>query len=295
MNLFKNSFVFISSLLLLGSCSMVGEDAVTVPAYIYIPGYTFTTDSLNEGSNYNKFTDMWISDDGKLVGAIGLPSLLPIQKQGLTKVRVDAGIILTGQDNQRAPYPFIQSYVETRDLKPGVIDTVIPKFEYLPNIDAKFIEDYDRVGRAFKIYEGYYAPGDTIIPDNGDKALRPGSFSGRIELAPSHQTMLLITNVEYELTSGGPPVYLEIDYNSNLPLDIGYYHRDPKTTEGAKLESVIQTFPSTGWKKLYINLTNEVAPRASDTKYMIYIGIFNQDNIVPSIYIDNVKLLCLKG
>jgi hypothetical protein len=226
---------------------------------------------------------------------VGLPSLLPVQKQGSTKITVDAGVIISGQDNQRTPYPLVQSYIEIRDLKPGVIDTIVPVFKYLPNISAKFIEDYDRIGRSFKIYETFYVPGDTIRPVNDDHTLRPGNFSGKVELAPSNQKMLLITNDEYELPGGGSPVYLEIDYNSNLPLDIGYYYQDPLTGANPQPQSVVQTYASNGWKKLYINLTNETAPRRDGTKYKIYIGIFNENNIAPSIYIDNIKLLCLKG
>lgn len=294
MSVFNKPFLLFFALLAVSSCGIVGQDAVTVPAYISVPYYTFQTDSLKEGSNYEKFSDMWISDGGLIVGAVGLPSLIPIQKHGLTEVRVDAGIIITGQDNQRASYPLIATHIENRELRPGVIDTFYPKFKYLPNIDVKFVEDYDRIGSSFKINPSYYVPGDSILKVNDQNALRPGRYSGKIQLDPSHQIMQLITNSEFQLPGYGSPVYLEIDYSSNLPLDIGYYYNDP-LTGASPAQSVVQTFASNGWRKLYINLTNEISVRRVGTTYIIYIGIYNIENVVPSVYIDNIKLLCLKG
>jgi len=294
MNLFTQRVLFCITFLAISSCGMIGEDKVDIPAYIYVPSYTFQTDSITQGSNANYFTDMWVSDAGIIVGAVGLPSLLPIQKSGPTEVRVDAGIILTGQDNQRSSYPLISTYTVTRNLQPGVIDTIKPEFKYLPNIDVKFVEDYDRIGANLKINPSYYAAGDTVLKVNDEHALRPGSNSGQVVLASSHQIMQLISSSEYELPGYGAPVYLEIDYNSNLPLDIGYYYNDP-TTGASPANSVIQTYASNGWRKLYINLTNEVSARKTGTTFIIYIGIYNVDNITPAVYIDNVKLLCLKG
>jgi hypothetical protein len=294
MNLFTQRVLFFAALLGLSSCGMIGEEAVSLPAYICVPSYTFETDSMIQGSNHNNFSDMWISDAGIIVGAVGLPSLLPIQKQGPTEVRVDAGILLTGQDHQRSSYPLIATYIETRDLKPGVIDTFRPVFKYLPNLDVKFVEDYDRIGASLKINPSYYQTGDTILKVNDEHALRPGSYSGKVVLASSHQIMQLISSAEYEFVGSGSPVYLEIDYNSNLPLDIGYYYNDP-ITGASPAQSVIQTYASNGWRKLYIDLTSEVATKKAKTTFIIYIGIYNIDNIAPAVYIDNVKLLCLKG
>jgi hypothetical protein len=287
------SLFFAIPLFLLSACGMIGEDAVTIPSYIYIPGYSFVTDSMQQGSNHNRFTDMWVSDDGRMVGAAGLPTLLPILKSGNTKVRLDAGIIVSGQDNKRTAYPLVASYVETRSLKPGVTDTIIPQFRYLPNLDAKFIEDYDRLGTSLIINPTYYLPGDTVIRVNDNNALRPGNFSGKVQMAPEHVQLQLLSSTEYELPGYGSPVYLEIDINSNLPIDIGYYYDSGSGT--SSLQSVLQTFPTNGWRKLYVNLTDEVSARRAGTLFKISIAFYNIDNVVPAVYIDNVKLLCLKG
>jgi hypothetical protein len=284
------------------SCGMVGEDPVTIPAYIYIPSFTFITDTssfntdIYQGTNSQRITDMWISDAGKLIANVGLPSLIPVQKTGPTQVWVEAGIIISGQDEQRQSYPLMSQYiVPTLNLRPGEIDTIRPVFRYLPNIDFKFIEDYDRPGSFLNIQASSKLPGDSVIKVNDQNAWKPGKYSGKIQIDPNHQGVLLLSD-EYLLPRSGSPVYLEIDYKSNLTLDIGYYYQDPSGATSTA-NSVIQTYPTNSeWKKLYVRLTDEVASRKDGTLYKVYIAVFNTDNtVVPEVYLDNVKLVCLKG
>lgn len=279
--------------LTVSSCSMIGEDAVMVPSYISVQSYRFQTDSNTQGYNSEGFNDMWISNEGVLLGTIGLPALIPIQKVGSTQIRIDAGISITGQTGLRTPYPFMATHTEVRNLEAGVIDTFVPVFRYLSNTDFKFIEDFDRTSRAFKVNPAYYLAGDTVTVVNDGRAWRIGNNSGKVEIATGHQKLQLISG-EYDLIGQGSPVYLEIDYRSNLTLDIGYYF-DNSIDGTSDAKSVIQTYPTEKWKKLYIELTNEVATRRVGSKYIIYIGIQNLENVVPDVYIDNVKLIGFKG
>ena len=304
MTLLQKLFFYTGILCVLASCGMVGEDAAPIPAYIYVPSYTFVTDTssfnsdIYQGANSEKFIDMWISDAGKLAGEVGWPSLIPIQKTGATQIWVEAGISITGQDEKREAYPMISQHIETRNLKPGVIDTIYPIFKYLPNIEFKFIEDYDRPGTFLKMDPNKKLSGDTIIRVNDKNAWKPGKYSAKIELDPKHLTLQLLADNQgngYTLPQSGSPVYIEIDYKSNVPLDLGYYFLEPGGNGTAVNNSVIQTFATTEWKKLYVKLTDEVATRKDGTVYFIYIAVMNLDGIVPDVYIDNVKLVCLKG
>lgn len=276
------------------SCGMVNEDEVVVPAYVYVPSFTFETNPDNsQGANSQAFNDMWISEGGILRGAIGLPSLLPLQTSGPTEVRIDAGISNTGQDNSRMAYPFMASYIETRNLKPGVIDTIRPVFKYLAGAGFKFIEDFDRVTRAFEFNPAYAQPGDTLLPVSDNDTLKPGEYYGKIDVPKEREKVQLVTKEEYELNGFGSPAFLEIDYKSNMPLDIGYYYFEPNQPVSSD-NSVVLTYPSDGWKKLYVDLSNETSIRKAGTKYVIYIAFFNPNHITPQVYIDNVKLLYLK-
>lgn len=299
MTLFNKPISVLGLISMLASCGMVGEDPVTVPAYICVPYFTFVTDTsspnagIYQGVNSEKFLDMWISDAGKLVGEVGMPSLIPIQKTGATQLWVEAGISITGQDEQRESYPLMSQHIETRNLQPGIIDTIYPVFKYLPNIDFKFIEDFDRPGSFLKLDPGKLS-GDTIIRVNDVNSWKAGNTVGKIQIDPAHQTMQVLSN-EYTFPQSGSPVYLEIDYKSNVQLDMGYYYLEPGATNDPTSNSVVRTYPNDKWKKLYIKLTDEVATRKVGTTYVVYIAIINSDNIPAEVYIDNVKLVCLKG
>jgi len=299
-----NKFFFILSSILSVSCGIIGEDAAVVPAYIAIDTFYFETDDITQGSNSQDFKDMWISNKGLPLGAIGIPTLIPVQASGNTEIRIDAGVINTGQNNERINYPLMATFVETRNLIPGKIDTFTPVFKYLQNIEMAFIEDYDRVGTNFIINPTYYLPGDTVMKVADTRLGRSASNSGKVILAPQHQLLQLIAggprdaqnNYEgYALSSPGGPVFLEIDYNSNLPVDIGYYYIDPITQLTSRLNSVVQTFPTSGqWKKLYIDLTDEVASKRAGTRFIFYIGVLNFENSTPEIFLDDIKLIYLK-
>lgn len=282
--------------ILASSCGIVNEDEVFVPGYVCVPSFTYETNADNsQGANSQAFNDMWISEGGIILGAVGMPALLPVQKSGPTEIRVDAGISNTGQDNSRLAYPFVASYIQVINLKPGVIDTIRPVFQYLPGAGFKFIEDYDRITRAFEFNPSFYVAGDTVIPVADGNAWRPnsGNFSGKIEM-PSTQTFTqLITKELYALDGAGAPSFVEIDYKSNLPLDIGYYFFEPNSSASPN-QSIIYAYPTEKWKKLYIDLTDEVSARKVGTKYYIYIGVDNSEHITPEVYIDNVKLVYFK-
>jgi hypothetical protein len=293
----KQSYFYIFILWLalgLQACSMVGQDSVMVPSYVCVPSYTFVTDSNTQGAASQAFNDMWISNSGELLGGIGIPSLLPVQSIGPTEVRVDAGISITGQNDKRRAYPLMATHTEVRNLEATKIDTIRPVFSYLPNADFRFIEDYDRISRVFTINPSYYKTGDTILLVNDNRAWKQGNNCGKIEMAADHQLLQLITD-DYTLIGQGSPAYIEIDFKSNINMDIGYYYIDPITGNSSSANSVIQLFPTSTWKKIYIELTDEVSSRTVGTTYIIYIALYNTDNVVPDVYIDNVKLIGLKG
>jgi hypothetical protein len=291
MTVFFSRFLIVITCIAFTSCEMIGQDPIIVPGYVSITSYSFMTDSLTQGANSEGFNDMWISNAGIAIGAVGLPSLLPIQQHGPTELRVDAGITRSGQDNERVPYPLVVTYSEIRNLQPSMIDTIKPVFRYLPGTIFKFIEDYDRLTRVFTFNPKYKKMGDTIVLVDDERAWRKFNKCGKIEFATDNTLIELITG-DIELTNQYAPVYLEIDYKSNIALDIGYYFQTIAGNVGVR--PVIYTFETKGgWRKLYINLTDEIRQFDAGTVYKIYIRLNNFDQIPAAIYIDNVKLVTL--
>ncbi len=287
----KNTFsVIIAAIFasLFSQCK-VFDNEVIVPSYVYIPGYKFETAiDGSQGDSTSKIVDAWVYDNGSVVGSFGIPALIPIQKKGPVEIGIDAGILKTGQDYERMPNPLLTRAYFTIDAQPEKIDTIIPVFKYAPRTQFKFIEDFDRVGLRFTKF--YTMPGDTIVYVNsGDSARTQGKNSGMILLTDSTDYFRLITTDPYILAGRNLPSMLEMDYNSDVILYIGMF---ANLATGVKQIPLFNAFPTNGWNKVYINLSDEVAANPNNTEYKIYIEVYrSKGSPRPRIIIDNVKLI----
>lgn len=287
----KNTFSLIIAAIftsLFSQCK-VFDNEVIVPSYVYIPGYKFETAlDGSQGDSTSKIVDAWVYENGSVVGSFGLPALIPIQKKGPIEIGVDAGILKTGQDYERMPNPLLTRSYFTIDAQPEKIDTIVPVFKYVPRAKFKFIEDFDRVGLRFTKF--FTMPGDTIIYINsGDSARTQGKNSGMILLTDSTDYFRLITTDAYILTGLDLPSVLELDYNSDVILYIGMF---ANLATGVKQIPLFNAFPTNGWNKVYINLTDEVTANPMNTEYKIYIDVYkSKGSPQPRIIIDNVKLI----
>jgi hypothetical protein len=287
----KNTFSVILAAVfasLFSQCK-VFDNEVIVPSYVYIPSYKFESAiDGSQGDSTSKIVDAWIYDNGSVIGSFGIPALIPIQKKGSVEIGVDAGILKTGQDYERMPNPHLTRAYFTIDAQPEKIDTIIPVFKYAPRTQFKFIEDFDRVGLRFTKF--YTMPGDTIVyVSNGDSARTKGKNSGMILLTDSTDYFRLMTTDPYILAGRNLPSMLEMDYNSDVILYIGMFANLPT---GVKQIPLFNAFPTKGWNKVYINLSDEVAANPNNTEYKIYIDVYrSKGSPQPRIIIDNVKLI----
>jgi hypothetical protein len=129
----------------------------------------------------------------------------------------------------------------------------------------------------------------TFYVNSGDSAKTPGKNSGMILLTDSTDYFRLITTDAYNLTGLNLPSILEMDYNSDVVLFIGLFANTPT---GVKQIPLFNAFPTKGWNKAYINLTDEVAINPVNTEYKVYIDVYrSKGSPRPRIIIDNVKLI----
>lgn len=287
------SLLALASLLLplLWQGCKVFEDETRVPAYICVPDMSFhTPGDMSKGDSTHKLVDVWIFESSKLQGTIGMPALIPIEHSGPTQISLDGGIAKTGQANERIIYPLLKRNNYTIDLQPNEIDTIHPVFEYLDNVKVGFIEDFDGIGFDFELR--YKSEGDTIIKINDDRARTPGRNSGLVKLSDTTDQFQMLTTESYSLPGFSAPVFLEVDYNSDIAINFGLYVLEPGSSAGYKVP-VVQSFPSAGWNKLYIDLSQEVTARAIGSKFKIYIEVINTSGVAPNLILDNIKLLYL--
>ncbi len=296
---FRLRLVIVFSLILytFSSCSLVETKSAIIPAFIYVPSLGFTTVNngiLTQGDSSNRFVDAWIYCNGNLVGNIGLPSLIPVQQSGPCQIAFDPGILKTGQDGMRIPYPFAERQIFYRTLTPNKIDTFYPRFKYLSSTVFSMIEGFESNG--FQLtYNPNNAPGDTIIrvkDTSYNTAIVLGKFSGKVVMAPQSLRFELNSNQftkEKLQPYAGSSVYLELDYKCDVPINVGMYSLNPS--------GIVQTIDefssniSPFWNRVYICLDQDITPTAAHTIFKISISVTNTTGVAPNVYFDNIKLV----
>lgn len=267
---------------------------VLVPGYVHIKAPEFTVKSDgSQGAASEDFQDYWVFENGLLRGNYATPCEIPIQRNGKTPMTISVGIKRSGQEEERMIYPLVTSFKTEIDLKPNITDTIRPSFQYLPNTVFPFMENFDRNGVAFEYNPTYKKNGDTIIREKSPAAWDPNSFSGKVVLSEEGSILEIYSQVFKDLPRF-TPVYFEMDYKNNVKFTIGVYI----TRSDGSVDQVplFLAYESDGWKKLYLDLENEISPNPTGTFYRLFIRFSNNPEAPvtnPQIYIDNLKLVHL--
>ena len=291
--------IFLLSITLFTACEFKDTESAVVPAYVCVPSYTFITDTTNtatyQGRNTSDFVDMWLNVSGNSLGNMALPVLIPVVKLGAKTINIDAGIKQSGQEDSRIAYPFIATYSKSVNLVPQQIDTLRPVFSYLPNTHFRFIEDNDYLSSSnnFKLNPVYTLPTDSFVIVSDPGGREPNNKYMKLVMASTSSSFEMYTANEYILPGLGAPVYLELDYKSDAVIQIGYYYAEPPNQISSAATPVIDLYPTDTWKKIYLNLSNEVSARATGSSFRIYIGLHNTNGTAPNVSLDNIKLLSL--
>jgi hypothetical protein len=275
------------SVMLFSQCK-VFDNEVMVPGYVYVPGYRFQTKADgSQGDSTSNITDVWMYSQGNIEGAFAVPALIPVQHNGPYEIAFDAGILRTGQFYERIPNKLMTREYFTVDLKPGKIDTLFPTFKYSNSAVFKMIEDFDRLG--FRFYQYNPQPGDTIVKVNsGDSARVPGHNSGMVKLTDSTTQYRLITTDVYTVNSPNSTIYLELDYNTDTYLHIGFV----AASNSGKFTEVYTAYPTNGWKKVYIDMSSDLIRLPFGDQYRLVIYVLRDPGTpAPKIILDNIKLI----
>jgi hypothetical protein len=286
------SFI-IASVAFLG-CEFSDKEEATVAAYVHVPSLQMQTPiDGSQGSNTHQFEDVWVFANNTFIGSYGVPATIPIPVSGDVNLRFEAGVKKSGQEYERIIYPLMKSSSGKMFLTPNVVDTIVPKFQFFENSVFAFIEDYDRIGTKFIINPLYSGQGDTIIRFQGADARESGKNSARVLIRPGSTVFQMYTSDEYTLPGFNQPVFLEMDFNANLQLVIGYYYQEPNQPSSAATE-IIRLAPTNGeWRKIYLALNQEIAPRPPNTQFKFYVGLFKSADFVADVRLDNIKLVYL--
>ena len=290
--MFKNvSIFFLLSLAFLGC-----KTEVQIPSYIQISSYkTKVNGNLTSTENQN-FADMLVYANGQTYGIYPLGSKIPILTSGSTSFLIRAVVEINGVGALRADYEVMHGCDTVITVQPGEIKTVVPTFEYYSTAVFEMVNDFEGntgAGPAIAFESGNCG---SCLTDKTSGTYTPGyGDKGKcICLKSDADTNAFIkTASTISLPAGGVGVYMEFDYQSNVEIDIYIAGADGSGNITKSLTSVGGVFPTTvgGWKKVYIDLTEEVSTMQTGFYYLYFGSAYNPAVGANLALIDNIRVV----
>ncbi len=275
---------------LLYSCDKFEGD-MTIPSYLQIEKIKLVDNpNINEGSLSNKITDAWVYVDDELIGAFELPAKFPILKKGQHKITILPGIKMNGISGTRISYPFYKSIeIYNFNLVPDSItkiDTNLLVTSYLDNTKFAWKEDFEDGGVSLQKRSN----SDTgIYKTNIPQYVFEGTYSGLVNLLSNQNFFEIETIDNFVLPKNGSPVFLEMNYKNNNIFMVGFFAYYSNTI---KQVATITLYPTSEWKKIYINLTPDLANEYNASSFKIFFGHYKQETVNEAVIVfDNIKLV----
>ncbi|MBR5253953.1 MAG: hypothetical protein IKV46_02810 [Bacteroidales bacterium] len=289
------SIIILSSLILSSCDNFKGEQEV--PSFIKFDGFYMVENPdfiFSQSSDLLTcdIRDVWVYIDGNYLGAYPLPCSIPILKEGKHKIDLRPGIIYNGMNNMREEYVFYTSHIDSLDLRPG---------EEIHIEKQPIMYRTDRCNIAFKeTFESYFInfqqanvineEPKTMTVINNDSVAYGNSCGAIYYEEQGHNRYISIDSIFCNNKQG---VILEIDYNSNIPFEVGIYGRSSSAEANKFISAVRLTPPNNGkWQKSYIILTKVWNTLGYPQNFHIYLEAFNPNNTKNSfVHVDNIKVV----
>lgn len=257
-----------------------------VASYVHIPSMSMKA-KPGYGSVQQDFPLAFVYLDGTLMGAFSIPATIPLIKAGDSEITVFAGIIKNGIKETAEAYPLVDRYVKNIKLTPGKVDTIWPVFSYRDDVVPQIVEDFESSAHLFPTILNGYGIGFTA-----NEAFE--GFKSGIMLMDTIKPLNEVGSVDLTtLPHDGTKIYVEISYKNEVDLLIGL---KGFSSIDAATQYIVGLRPSDTWKKVYLDLTDEVlASDFPNYKLLIEAGLPHDGKqflkTEARVLIDNVKLM----
>lgn len=257
------------------------------PSVLHVDDFLFEAGAL-QGTSSENITELWVYEEGTILGVYDLPAQIPVLSEGNTALRFFAGIKNNGISSTRITYPFYTSFDTTIVLSPLSEHWVEPAFSYVENLDIDEMDFEDGVNEFF----GYGT--NQGIMEITETDVFEGDASARALLEPDQSVLLQRTEQHY-LWDAGDLVFLEMNYSCNNSFSVGLY--DINSAAETKNFAVILNPTTTGngnpvWKKIYIDLGFIIQQNADADYFELYFeSIHDESGSTVEIFLDNLKLV----
>ncbi|MEY3927068.1 MAG: hypothetical protein RJA97_75 [Bacteroidota bacterium] len=262
--------------------------------YLEVDSLTLAPDP-SRGTSSAHVRSVWVESEGTYLGVYPLPARIPLPvSDPNATVRLYPGVEVNGISSFQAQYEFYGPY--TRNLNSAYGQTVkwppggAAVLAYESWAQIVNVEDFESAGIQF-------APtprSDTVWNRTQSErfpapAGETHNASGMVVLRPGQNIFEAITQQAYVLPKSGQSVYLEINYKSTMPFNIGVVANE----NGTSTQQTTVTFRDKRvWSKAYINLVTEVSGFPGAVNYNLFLGAVRTDReVADTLWIDNLKLV----
>lgn len=262
------------------------DPAVDIPSYITIQSVDMVTDYATEGTDDHNITDVWILVGDDDLGAYELPATIPVLNNGVQQVRIYGGIKVNGISSNRSVYPFFNTTTLPVTLVPGSTVDVYPTLSYYSGITFAWLEDFE-IGSTLE----KASISDTSLSLESVTSLPAmGTQSAVIRVDATNDFFMATTSGKQFKLPQGRPIYLEVNYYSTVQFSVGAVKNT--VLGGEFLDPYFNVYPSTGWNKVYIKLTDYVSPHLDALSWEIYFSCLYDATVANNVvYLDNIKLI----
>jgi len=284
------SVVFILSI---ASCDLINPTEET-PSFIEINEITLDTRdpsdpdyTVNEGTSSSNIKDAWVFIDEQLDGVYEIPAVIPVPS-GKHDIRVSAGIFNNSVTNDRALYPFFESYLGEIDLAPEEQIEVTPSVKYVPNGLNYWHEDFEE---AFIKLENRPLSEVTISSVQDPSIAFEGQGCGSIELTEDNDFYQAQTLADLDILFNRN-IYLELNYKNNNRFVVGMRNDNIAVNEipYVGFNSSFDENNELVWKKAYVFFTPILNQLGEQGDFEVFIEA-SKETDDPIILLDNLKLV----
>ncbi|MBP6573743.1 MAG: hypothetical protein KA230_04790 [Flavobacteriales bacterium] len=282
--------VLFGSMLLL--CVPACKEGDKVPGYVDLSTFTVQPDP-GEGSSSSNIPHAWAYAQDQLLGVWEAGSEIPVLAAGNVQLKLIAGVERNGSSADLVQYPFYDTWSSTINLVPGQRTSVLPAFEYYPDLSF-WIADFTDIEIPFTfdvesdtdmIHWDAASHPDDVMPGEGSAAA--------FFLDEDHPRMKGVAYESADLDGSGN-TWLELNYRSDHRMLVGMIYTVGGLTVDEPYVYIAPTVRSDGgmpWKKIHIDLTPFTNnPITANRKFYI-AALLSAGDTNARFWIDNVKLV----
>ena len=283
----KYSLLIIVLITVFGGCDDF-RNPDQIPAFLYID-YPTKSPGIGQGASTHNITEAYLYINDEFLGAYTPGRSYPVLNTGNTKITIFFGIRMNNLDEMPNIYNIYGRYEVMMNFEPGRTDTIRPDARYASAANFVYVEDFE--GPHIYTTDLDDDPLTSLQLTPGGPA--EGNQCGVLTVTETNPVTQVGTEQQYLISTIGNPVFMEIDYKGNTDLYIGLIGYDNVSIPLPFLK--IQLFPRSDWRKVYIELTEEIIQLRKQNFRFTLLAVYNPTlNIAEQqVFVDNIKLIKL--